>query len=593
VDDYGRFTNEVPELSGQNIYDANKTILDILGKNNSLISSISIEHSYPHCWRCKKPVIFRATSQWFISMEKKNLRADALSAINQVKWIPSWGKERIYGMVESRPDWCISRQRAWGVPVTIFTCRNCNTPLLNQEMADRIVSVFQKDGADAWFSAPADDFLPPGAVCGNCGSKSFKREKDILDVWFDSGASFAAVLENRNGLSYPADLYLEGSDQHRGWFQSSLLISTATRHQAPYHTVLTHGFVVDQKGRKMSKSEGNVIPPSDIIKQHGAEILRLWVSAEDYHDDIKISREILQRLTEAYRKIRNTIRYLLSNISGFNPELDSLSFEEMEPIDRWALSRLEDLTENVIATYKAFKFHKVFHQVNQFCTVDMSAVYLDILKDRLYCELPKGRLRRSAQTVIYKIAHDLIILLAPILSFTSEEAWKFLPKMEQDNEKSVFLSSFPEPSGYKISKDEEEEWKLLWKIRAEITKALEIARKEQVIGLALDAKVIITPPEALKDIVSSHLDLIKQISIVSQMEISDSSPAGEGMQFKGEEIQSLFLTVLPASGEKCGRCWTWSEDVGASSEWPDACGRCVKVLKELKSEAESNSTPSD
>jgi len=481
-------------------------------------------------------------------------------------------------MIETRPDWCISRQRAWGIPITVLICEDCEEPLMDQAIADHLVEIFKKEGSDAWFARQAEEFLPLGAACPKCGGTRVRKEIDILDVWFDSGVSHAAVLETRKGLSSPAALYLEGSDQHRGWFQSSLLTSVATRHRAPYEAVLTHGFVVDGKGKKMSKSVGNVIPPADVIKKYGAEVLRLWVSAEDYQDDIKISNEILQRLTEAYRKIRNTIRYLLSNLSDFDPDKHSLDFDQLETLDRWALVRLGEITASVKHAYKEFKFHGVFRQIQQFCIVDLSALYLDILKDRLYCEHPEGSIRRSAQTAIYRIAHDILLLMAPILSFTAEEAWSHLPGAGAE---SIFLAELPNPPSISIDKSSIAQWELLWKIRGEVTKALELARKEKRIGLALDAKILIRPPEDMADFMEEHRELLRTITIISQLDLSGELDSEDNTVWQSDEIEGLAVKVIRAAGEKCARCWTWSEDVGKDPLWPDVCGRCAGVLGNL------------
>ncbi len=586
VDDRGCFTPDVEGFQGMHIFKANPEIVKLLRERGRLVHQEEMEHSYPHCWRCKRPVIFRATAQWFISMEKKGLRKEALDNIMEVKWIPSWGRERIYGMVEARPDWCISRQRAWGVPITVFICRQCQTPFMDQETADRIVQLFQEEGADSWFSRPPEDFLGKNAVCQECGGHDFEREEDILDVWFDSGVSHAAVLEQREDLSWPADMYLEGSDQHRGWFQSSLLTSVATRHKAPYRQVLTHGFVVDAKGKKMSKSVGNVIPPDKVIKRFGAEILRLWVSAEDYQDDIKISDEILQRLTEAYRKIRNTIRFLLGNLYDFDPEKDRLDVSEMEPIDRWALFRARQIMERVQQAYGDYRFHVVFHSLYQFCTVDMSAQYLDILKDRLYCEAPSGRLRRSAQTAMYDICMNVIINMAPVLSFTAEEAWKYLSG-EEDS--SVFFQGIPSLPDNSLSDQEVKYWDSIWRIRGEITKALEFARREKRIGLALDAKVLLVLPEDTGLELNDELkETLKLVTIVSQFEIVDGftkEQEEEGNIWHSQEVPGLACLVISAAGTKCERCWTWSEDIGQDDRFPDVCPRCARVLRELQAEA--------
>ncbi len=580
VDDHGCFTAEVPEFQGKHIEEANPAIVQLLADKGLLVAEEPMEHSYPHCWRCKKPVIFRATAQWFISMERKGLRKAALEAIEGVKWIPSWGQERIRLMVENRPDWCISRQRSWGVPITLFTCTQCGEPYLTEEVAQRIVSLFEEEGADAWFTHDISDFLSEGDTCPHCGSTRFRKETDILDVWFDSGVSHAAVLEPREELASPADLYLEGSDQHRGWFQSSLLTSVATRGRAPYHSVLTHGFVVDAEGKKMSKSVGNVIAPEEVIKERGAEVLRLWVSAEDYRDDIKISREILDRLTEAYRKIRNTIRFLLGNLNDFDPARDALPLEELQPLDRWALHRWGQVLGRVMAAYETFEFHRVYHQIHRFCTVDLSALYLDILKDRLYCETAHGRERRSAQTVIHRIARELLIALAPILSFTAEEAWSHLPGGLEEAD-TVFASRLPRPEEIpRLSPEEEEEWDRLWAIRGEITKALEQARTRKLIGLALDARVSLEASGELGEFLEERLPLLEEISIVSQMAL-EPGPQG-AMAWEAEEVEGLKVWVSKARGEKCQRCWKWSEDVGASADHPDVCGRCCRVLAESR-----------
>ena len=577
VDDHGCFTKDAGVFEGEFIFKANKLINALLTEKNALLASEQMSHSYPHCWRCKKPVIFRATPQWFIAMDAKGdgkgIRKEALETIKDVKWIPAWGEQRIYGMVETRPDWCISRQRSWGVPVTVLMCRKCEEPVMDRAVADRIVELFTKEGSDAWFARDAADFLPEGSCCPACGGRDVRKEMDILDVWFDSGVSHAAVLEEREDLSSPADMYLEGSDQHRGWFQSSLLTSVATRHRAPYRSVLTHGFVVDGKGRKMSKSVGNVIPPEKVIKRFGAEMLRLWVSSEDYQDDIKISDEILQRLTEAYRKIRNTIRYLLSNINTFNPETDSVPLEDLLPIDRWALWRAGQVAERVGRAYEDNRFHQVYHTLYNFCTVDLSALYVDILKDRLYCELAHGRERRSAQTVIFAIASDLIRMMAPVLSFTAEEAWAYLGK-----EESVFMEAFPRPR-LELSPEEQDLWSDLWAVRNEVTKALELARKEKRIGLALDALVSLQLPEKLGEKLEGQEELMRQITIVSQLGFTAPGTLAEGDDvWASDEITGLLVKVEKAKGEKCERCWTWSEDTGSDERFKGVCGRCAKVL---------------
>lgn len=582
VDDRGRFTGDVAEFAGTNIFDANPKIIELLREKGALVAAESLSHSYPHCWRCKRPVIFRATSQWFISMDgEQRLREKALKAIEEVRWIPDWGKDRIRGMVEARPDWCVSRQRAWGVPVTVFVCEDCETPFMSEAAAKRLHEIFSQEGADAWFAKDVTELLPADASCSKCGSKNLKKEMDILDVWFDSGVSHAAVLEKRPELSWPADLYLEGSDQHRGWFQSSLLTSVATRNRAPYKAVLTHGFVVDGQGKKMSKSVGNVISPADIIKEYGAEILRLWVSSEDYQDDIKISKEILQRLVESYRKIRNTFRYLLSNLYDFNPDTDSVPEAEFDVLDKWALARLNTLKRRVLMAYNDYKFHQIYHRVHEFCTVDMSALYLDIIKDRLYCELKDGIKRRSAQTVLYRIARELLVMVSPILSFTAEEAWLHLNKSSSEPVESVFLAKLHHDEGaFELSAQETERWEQIWRVRFEITKALELARKDKKIGLALDARVVVSPPDEFISLLQDNEALLQTLTIVSQLEVG-AEEADALLVWESEEIPGLKISVFKAKGRKCARCWTWSETVGSDERFMDVCGRCAGVLRAM------------
>ena len=441
VDDHGKFTDDVKFFAGMHVFKADKAIIEKLTEVDALLAMEPISHSYPHCWRCKNPVLFRATEQWFISMEKNGLREKALEYINKVEWVPGWGIDRIRGMIESRPDWCISRQRAWGVPITIFQCAGCGERLMSEDIVEHVANLMEKTGADIWFTLPAEKLLPKGTTCPKCGGKEFKKETDILDVWFDSGVSQAAVLKRRPELAWPADLYLEGSDQHRGWFQSSLLTAVGTVGVAPFKSVLTHGFTVDGEGKKMSKSKGNVIAPQKVIDQYGAEILRLWVSASDYTEDVRISDEILKRLSEAYRRIRNTARYILGNLSDFDPLKDAVPYKEMAELDRWALHRLQGLNLKIRKAYKDSEFHLIYHTLHNFCAVDMSAFYLDVLKDRLYTEKPDGALRRSAQTAMYEILSGMIRLMAPVLSFTAEEVWAFIPGAGK--EQSVHLADFP------------------------------------------------------------------------------------------------------------------------------------------------------
>ena len=504
------------------IYDANKRINSDLKEKGFLVKEAAISHSYPHCWRCKDPVIFRATEQWFISMDKNNLRDNALQEIKKVTWTPRWGMERIYGMVEVRPDWCLSRQRAWGVPLTVFTCEGCGEVLKDEAVAKKIVSVFAEEGADAWFKHDASHFIGENRSCASCGGISFIKENDILDVWFDSGVSYAAVLEEREGLRAPADLYLEGSDQHRGWFQSSLLASVGTRGIPPYRGVLTHGFVVDGQGKKMSKSIGNVIAPDEIIKKYGAEILRLWVSSEDYRDDIKISDEILKQLSDAYRKIRNTIRFLLGNLYDFDPANDRVAYGEMDELDRWAVHQFELFKCRAIKAYADFDFHIVFHGLHQFCGVTMSAFYLDIIKDRLYTALPGSPERKAAQTVLYDVLSGLLCIMAPVMSFTAAEAWEHLPGAAETEQSgnSIFLQEFPKEIPEAIDPVLDRKWKRLLEVRSEITKALEGARRDKIIGHPLEARVMVKATGSLAEFLADKWETLKMLSIVSLLQIS-------------------------------------------------------------------------
>lgn len=565
VDDDGRFTKEVPFLAGQFVFDANTSVNKKLAEVGALLKEEEVVHSYPHCWRTNDPIIFRATEQWFISMEKTGLRKNALRSIHEVTWIPPWGRDRIYGMIENRPDWCISRQRAWGIPITVFYCISCKQTLATEETIEHVATLFEKRGADVWFEEEPAALLPAGTRCPQCGGSEFEKETDILDVWFDSGVSWAAVLENRQELRYPASLYLEGSDQHRGWFHSSLLTSVGTRGHAPYDSVLTHGFVVDGEGKKMSKSAGNVIAPGEVINKLGADVLRLWVSAEDYKDDIKISDEILKRLADAYFRIRNTFRFLLGNLYDFDPEKDRIPYSNLYEIDRWALHRLQKLISRVREAYERFEFHIVYHSVQNFCAVEMSSTYFDILKDRLYTFASQSQGRRSAQTVLYEILKGLTGLMAPILSFTSEEVWQYLPNGEGKPE-SIHLTLFPEVRGDYLDEGLNERWERIWEIRTLVTKALEEARKGKKIGLSLDAQVRLSLPEKEYLFLQAYEEELKSIFIVSSVTLQ-----------RGEK--GVSVEVLRADGNKCERCWNYDTSVGKDPEHPSACRRCVEVLK--------------
>jgi isoleucyl-tRNA synthetase len=572
VDDYGRFRQDVELFGGMKIDDGNGAVNDKLREVGALLKETKVSHSYPHCWRCKKPIIFRATEQWFISMDANDLRKKALEHINDVEWIPRWGRERIHGMIEKRPDWCVSRQRTWGVPITVFYCEKCGEALADGKIMHHVADLFTESGSDVWYEKEAAELLPPGTVCGACGGNDFTKEMDILDVWFDSGVSHAAVLEQRDNLSSPADLYLEGSDQHRGWFHSSLLAAVGTRGIAPYKAVLTHGFVVDGAGKKMSKSTGNVVAPEEVIKKFGAEILRLWVAAQDYRDDIRISPEILQRLSDAYRRIRNTARYILGNLHGFDPETDSVPDDDLLEIDRWALSRLEELVGRVERSYNEYEFHVLYHAVHNFCSVDMSSFYLDVLKDRLYTAPTKGVARRSAQTAIYRILDALTRLVAPVLSFTADEIWESLPGKREEN---VHLARFPRFETSLLDVELEARYARILAVRSDVSKALELARAEKLIGHSLDARVLVEAPAGpWRDLLERYRDELATLFIVSQVELGEN--LGEAVA--GEEVPGLKIRIEKALGEKCERCWTYATSVGESSEHPTICHRCRPAL---------------
>jgi isoleucyl-tRNA synthetase len=574
VDNNGRFTQEVPEFAGQKVWEANAGIIELLRGKGKLLGAAETTHSYPHCWRCKRPIIFRATEQWFISMEANGLRQKSLAAIDQVTWVPRWGRERIHLMVENRPDWCISRQRAWGVPIVAFHCRGCGEVFLNREILEGIVARVRREGADFYFAEAPADLLPPGTRCPKCGQGEFSKETDILDVWFDSGVSFAAVCEPNPELGFPVDLYLEGSDQHRGWFHSSLLAAVGTRGRAPYQGVLTHGFVVDGEGRKMSKSVGNVIAPQEVIKKYGAEILRLWVAGEDYRDDVRISDAILKQLAEAYRRFRNTTRFMLGNLYDFDPQRHWVKYEDREELDRLALSWLAQVVERVKKAYLDYEFHLAFHRLHQFCAVEMSSLYLDILKDRLYVSGAASLARRSAQSTLYEILRTLTLLMAPILSFTGEEVWGFLPGA--DKEESVHLEAFPQappgfPDGDLLAK-----YDFLLKVRREINRSLDIVRKTKGFSSSQEVVVNLGATGELYNKLISQQSELQIIAQVAGLNIGDFS--GEGIV--AEEINDLWILIGKAEGAKCVRCWFHYPGVGENPKHPQLCARCSQVLEE-------------
>jgi len=577
VDHRGCFTPEVEFFEGQFVFKANAAINARLKDAGALLAEEQITHSYPHCWRCKKPVIFRATPQWFISMDRTGLRKKSLEEIDRVKWVPRWGRERIYGMIENRPDWCVSRQRAWGVPITIFYCERCEALHMDEETSRHIYALFKENGADVWFEKDARELLPDHTVCRECGHDALKKETDILDVWFDSGVSHAAVLEKRPNLRWPADLYLEGSDQHRGWFHSSLLTAVGTRNRAPYKSVLTHGFVVDEQGKKMSKSLGNVIAPKEVIDKYGAEILRLWVSASDYRDDIRISDKILKQLSDAYRRIRNTCRFMLGNLYDFDIGKDAVAFEKMLDIDRFALHKLQELVHKALKAYGSYDFHVIYHSIYNYCTVDLSAFYLDILKDRLYTLPAASRERRSAQTAVYAILDALVRLMAPVLPFTAEEVWKFIPAGPKSS--SIHLENLPAVKEDLRDAALAKTWEGILEVRREVTKALEEARAAKRIGHSLDASIAIGADEKYYELLAPYAADLRSVFIVSDVELLKIEDGDD--TFKATEIEGLSVRVGPSGDEKCERCWIHDADVGKDTGHPTLCKRCLGVLKEI------------
>ena len=620
VDNAGRIRDGLPEYDGKTVFQANLPIIDLVASRGALMGRSDIYHSYPHCWRCHHPVIFRATEQWFINIDTPMKNADGAETTfrqrtldeikNSVKWDPAWGEERIANMIATRPDWCISRQRVWGVPIAVFLCEGCQRPLMDPALNRRIVELFEKEGLEAWHSSAADGLLPPETVCVHCGSSAFRREKDILDVWFDSGSSWHAVLETEPGLAPPADLYFEGGDQYRGWFHTSLLTSVGVgqKHETPFCMVGTAGWTLDEQGRAMSKSLGNGVDPVDIAARLGAEIVRLWVASVDFREDVVSSEAIMQRLADNYRKLRNTFRFLLGNLAGFDPASDAVSDTELLPLDRYMLVRCRELVEKVCGAdgkggwYGDFQFHRVYHAVNEFCIVDLSAFYLDVLKDRLYTFAPKGVERRSAQTVLWRIAEALVRLVAPILTFTSDEVWQYLPGMV-DRPGSVHLAWFPTVDELgSADPTMMADWRRLLEIRDKVLIALEAQRKAGVIGKALESKVQIEYQSnsmgpvgdgaLLKKFKSSLKELLNVSSVdlvVSNVELVDVGPNRAGaVPMSNVDILNYQLNplILPAEGHKCDRCWNYYADDGPQrvrqfGAWPNVCGRCAGALRQM------------
>ncbi|MDR3564891.1 MAG: isoleucine--tRNA ligase [Negativicutes bacterium] len=581
VDHAGRFTAEGGQFQGLTVEDANVPVIkEVIGRG-LMLGKGSVRHQYAHCWRCKNPIIYRATEQWFASVE--GFRDVALAAIKEVQWIPAWGEERIHNMVADRQDWCISRQRVWGLPIPIFYCEECNNHIINDTTIGVVKELFRREGSDAWWAHTAAEILPADFSCPDCGHKGFRKETDIMDVWFDSGSSHAAVLEERPELKWPADMYLEGSDQHRGWFQSSLLTSVATRGRAPFKAVLTHGFVVDGEGRKMSKSIGNTIYPQEVINQYGADILRLWVASADYKTDIRISKDILKQMSEVYRKIRNTFRYILGSLADFDPNRDQVSYDQMLEIDRWALLRLEQVRQRVTRAYEEYEFHALYHTVHNFCAVDLSSIYLDILKDRVYTSLPGSVDRRAAQTAMYEILNSLVVMLSPVLAFTAEEVWQYMPKLAGMPE-SVQMADWPNEHLEYLDEALGAKWESILAMRGEITKALEEKRRSKVIGHSLDAAVELYAKGEAYDILSGvGEEELKTILIVSEVHLisgTDKAPdASQGTYFTDRD--DLAVGVKAATGGKCERCWIYDESVTKDEAHPTLCARCAGVVEKI------------
>ncbi len=581
VDDQGRFTDAAPEWRGKTVFEANPLIVQKLKASGVLLGEGTFTHTYPHCWRCKNPVIFRATDQWFVSMEKNDLRKKALEEIDtRVRWIPKWGRDRIYGMIQNRPDWCLSRQRVWGVPIPGFSCRECGKVLITPEIVEHVAKLVEQHGTDVWFEREAAELLPTSTTCSQCGGHDFDKERHILDVWFESGVSHAAVLKPRGKAAgqewWPADLYLEGSDQHRGWFHSTLLAGITTDGRAPYKAVLTHGFVVDGEGKKMSKSAGNVIAPQDVIKQSGAEILRLWVAAQDYKEDLRISQHILNQLVEVYRKIRNSCRFLLSNLYDFDPTIHRVPYERLSELDRWVLLKLANLINITRHSYEEFDFRQIIHELDYFSNVYMSAIYLDILKDRLYTFHKDSPIRRGSQTVLFDVLVSFTKLMAPILAFTAEEIWQSIPERQRESP-SVHLTQFPTEDPRYKDVELEKRWDFLLSVRTVVQSALEMKRREKLIGSSLESKVfLLAVPEKYK--ILKEVDL-PSLFIVSQVELSSIEAIPTEGVFLGEVSMGFAVKdVVKADGEKCVRCWRYQTSVGAKAAHPELCDRCFEAI---------------
>jgi isoleucyl-tRNA synthetase len=588
VDEKGILRNGLPEYDGKRVWDANQPIIDLVNSRGALLHTEKTEHSYPHCWRCHNPVIFRATEQWFISMEtpmpggtskEDTLRTRTLSEIKHVKWDPAWGEERLSNMIETRPDWCISRQRVWGVPIAVFLCEGCGKPLNDHAINRKVVELFARSGADAWFTFEPDTILTAGIKCPHCGGAKFEKETDIFDVWLESGASYLALIADEPEYPWPSDLYLEGGDQYRGWFQSSLLCAMGTRATPPYRGVVTPGWTLDEKGQAMSKSRGNDVDPVDIANRLGGEIVRLWTASVDFREDVVGSETLMRRVAENYREIRNKLfKNALGNLYDFDPQGNAVPFEKLDALDQYMLRQTWALARDVRNWYEEFAFHRIYHRVNHFCVVDLSAFYFDIIKDRLYTYAPNSLGRRSAQTAVWRISEAMVRLLAPILSFTCEEVWQHLPKMP-DRVPSVHLAEFPTAADVfgpaeipQEDSQQQQDWTTLLAVREQAMKALEEERNSKRIGKSLEAQLTITAADPAYTVLARYQDQLRYLFIVSAVKLVSGAGNGAG---------SVQVEVRKADGAKCERCWNYSTHVGDDKTYPTVCERCSAVLKEI------------
>jgi isoleucyl-tRNA synthetase len=567
VDDRGYFTKDAGQFEGLHITrKGNQAVIDALKENGALLAESLISHSYPHCWRCHKPVVFRTTEQWFMALDHNGLRRRILDEIESIRSYPTEGRNRLYMMIDTSPDWCLSRQRSWGVGIPVIFCKDCREPVMSKEMIDKVYQDALANGSDSWYEKDVAEFLPAGFKCPKCGASEFVKEQDVLDVWFDSGSSCRAVTEAAYG-SFVADVYLEGSDQHRGWFNKSIIVGTATKGASPFKDLVTHGYVLDAEGKKMSKSRGNVIAPKEAVKNLGADILRLYVSSLNYFEDVRFGEEMLKRATDAYRRMRNTFRFFLGNLYDFDPEMNSVAHADMLEMDRWILHRLQKLIGQVADGYDTYEFHRVFHSVHNFCAVDLSSLYLDILKDRLYASAPDSVERRSAQTTMYELLSALVRMLAPILAHTSEEVWKFMPG--KGRPESVHLADFPRPDAVKLDEELDARWQRLLDVREEVYKAIEQARQDGVVGKPLESLVEISASGSQYDLLSQYQSQLPGLFIVSQVKLERA------------ESGDMQVRVGAPSGEKCERCWLVLETVGKTEGLPGVCDRCASVVAKL------------